>query len=201
MTYRDDKSGSRVALVHRGAGFSIVATSGIIAAGLAQDSLIFSMKHNAIATTKRRVFLSRYVVEFTTITAFAVPVVAARRLSLYRGAGTTPTGGTPLTPAQMDTVTTVPAVDNLVDVRIAAAGGLGAGGFVREANPLDVMSLVHVGAAGGYRDRAYSYHGSAAPQILNPDEAWVISNPVAMDAGGTFQIAIAIDFVIADQLT
>lgn len=198
MPFTDDHGGARVALVHRGDGFTLSATSGVIAAGLAVDSLLFAVKANTLANLKSaRLFLARYVLEYTTIAAFTTPITAGRRLVLARATGGPPTGGNALTPPAMDSGNAPVAALLPVDARIAAAAALAAGGTVREANPLDTISLAHVGTAGAYRDRAYQYHGSSPPITLNPSELLVVSNPVAMDAAGTFQISITLDFQVA----
>ncbi len=52
------------------------------------------------------------------------------------------------------------------------------------------MSLVHVGAAGAYAEAIFEWHASwNRPLELLPGELAVVSNPVAMDAAGTWQLA------------
>jgi hypothetical protein len=53
------------------------------------------------------------------------------------------------------------------------------------------MDLVHIGAAGARQDFVYELAAPFnAPMAINPNELLVVSNPVAMDAGGTFQLTV-----------
>jgi hypothetical protein len=84
----------------------------------------------------------------------------------------------------------VPATTVTV-ARMATTAALTAGGLVRDANPLALLDLVSVGAAGGRLEHVYEL-GAPQPQEwgLNPSEYIVVSNPQAMDAAGTWQLTI-----------
>ena len=58
------------------------------------------------------------------------------------------------------------------------------------------MSLVHVGAAGGYREAVYEYGAAASQPIqLDPGQLLAIRNgTAAFDAAGTWQLAVIVDW-------
>lgn len=200
MTFASDKSAERAVIVPRGLGYSISGTTGTMAAALAADAVIASITHNLLTGTKKRVFVNRIALEFTTIVAFTVPITAGRRLGLYRGSGSAPLGGAVTTPVATNLGDIVAAAaDQVASSRIATTAALTVVGFTREAVPIDVMNLAHVGTAGAYRDRIFTF---AAPSslVLNPDESLVLSNPVAFDAAGTWQASWCVDYAIAEQL-
>lgn len=176
-------------------GFSISGITGIVAAALAADSVVFAMRC-APATNRRRLYVERVRLQFTTLTAFATPVVAARRLGLYRGSTAALTDGAALTPVLKDG-STQDATDDLAvisDARISTTAALTPGTFVREANEIDQISLSHVGASGGQHNEVIEFPD---PQQLLPGELLVVSNQVAMDAGGTFQLQVSVQGHIA----
>lgn len=182
----------RVIHHNRGYGYGVAAVTGTMAAALAQDSLIFSIQCGAQASAQAADRLSlwfdRIRLAFTTIVAFTTPITAARRIGLYRATLGPPTGGTAMAVVKKDSNGDATVV---TDARIATTAGLTANGTVREANPIALMDLVHVGAAGGRQDFLYEL---AAPfnaeQAINPGELLVASNPVAMDAAGTWQLSV-----------
>lgn len=183
----------RVTNFPRGAGFSVAGMSGIIPAALALDSLVFAM---FLPKTDGGAFacIDYLRLAFTTIAAFTVPVTAGRRLGVYRATGGAATGGTPLPVVKKDTSSGASAI---TDARIAAAAALGAAGITRDADDacLGVLDLVHVGAAGARAEFVYELGAAMnAPIELNPNttggELLVVSNPIAMDAGGTWQLAV-----------
>ena len=172
-----------------------------MAAALGADSVIASLTHNLLTGTKKRVFVNRIVIEFTTIVAFTTPITAGRRLGLYRGSGTAPGGGAVTTPVATNLGDVVAAAaDQVASSRIATTAALTVVGFTREAVPIDVLNLAHVGTAGAYRDRVFAFNAPSS-LILNPDESLVLSNPVAFDAVGTWQASWCVDYAIAEQLT
>jgi hypothetical protein len=184
---------TRVIHHNRGYGYGVAGKSGTIGAALAIDSLVFAMlcdpqAGEPVASKRTNVYVDRLELAFTTIAAFTVPVVAGRGLGVYRAAGVAATGGTALAVAKKDT--NAPA-SIVTDVRISAAAALGVAGIVREAAPIGFMPLTHVGAAGGHATFLFEL---AAPmnvdQALQPGELLVVSNPVAMDAGGTWQLTV-----------
>lgn len=182
----------RTLSVNRGYGYSLAVQSGTIAVALAQDSVVFALRADTTANSEMCVFPDRLRLAFTTIVAFTTPVTAARRLGIYRAsnAGAEVSGGTDVLAAIRKKDTNAPA-STVVKAFMATTAGLTLGGLSREAHPLALLDLVHVGAAGG---RAEFIYELAPPQTnewcINPAEYLAISNPVAMDAAGTWQLAI-----------
>lgn len=182
----------RVAIASRGYGFSVGAQSGTVAAALGAGSAVFLLRSSAGAG--RRIFLERLRIEFACLAAFTTPITAGRALALYRGASiTASSGGTTLAPVNKHTTSDISVVSttNSGDLRIATTGALTATGAVWEATPLALTSLVHVGNAGGYKEEIYELGGASAQPIqIDPGQALAIRNPNAMDAAGTWQLAV-----------
>lgn len=184
---------TRVIHHNRGYGYGVSGKTGTIAAALAQDSIVFALlcdpqTATTPASQRLSVYIDRLELAFTTIAAFTTPITAGRCLGIYRAAGVAATGGAALGVAKKDTLAPTSIV---TDVRIATTAGLTVGGITREATPIGFMDLTHIGAAGA-RDR-FVYE-LAAPfnvdEALQPGELLVVSNPVAMDAGGTWQLTV-----------
>jgi hypothetical protein len=167
-----------------------------MAAALAADSIVFAMRADPAGL--KRLNVGRVRLMFTTIVAFTTPITAARRLGLYRATAAAATGGAALTPVAKDTGHAPGS--GVSDARIATTAALGVAGLVREANPIGLLSLTHVGAAGGYIERLYELDGPVAPAVLTPGDLLVVSNPVAMDAAGTWQLAVDVDYNLAAAL-
>lgn len=184
---------TRVIHHNRGFGFGAAGVSGTIAAALAQDSIVFAMLCGPQASTSVRdrlsVYLDRLRIAFTTIGAFTTPITAGRRLGIYRASGAVAaTGGTALGVAKKDTNAPTSVV---TDVRIASTAALTVAGITREANPIGVLDLTHVGGAGGRQDLIYEMSAAiSSEEVIDPGELLVISSPVAMDAAGTWQLSV-----------
>lgn len=183
----------RVLQFNRGYGYAVSGVSGTIAAALAQDSIIlalFCAAQAGLAANKRTgMYFDRIHLAVTTIAAFTTPVIAGRRLAVYRASGAAATGGTVLGVAKKDAVNAPASV--CTDARIAAAALLTVAGITREANPIGTMDLTHVGAAGARQEFVFELAApNNAPLAINANELLVVSNPVAMDAGGTFQLTV-----------
>lgn len=194
---------ARVCFTPRGYGFGIAATTGTIGAALAANSTVFAMRLDPGAS--RRAFIERLRVEFTTLVAFTTPVTAGRRLSLFGAQlSGTPTGGTAIVapmPKHGVSDTSEFSAANGGDIRISSTGTLTVAGTVN-ANPFREMSLAHVGAAGGYREALWEFASGAESQPiqLDPGQAILIRNPAAMDAAGTWQMSVAVDWYEAPAL-
>jgi hypothetical protein len=194
---------ARVILVPRGYGFGVGATTGTIAAALAANSTVFAMRLDPGAT--RRAFIERVRIEYTTIVAYTTAVVAGRRLALFRTQLTgSSTGGTAIatTPQKHGISDTSEfSAANGGDIRIATTGTLTLVGATVDANPLRELSLAHVGAAGGFREATWEFSAAEnQPLQLDPGQGMIIRNPVAMDAAGTWQLSVSIDWHEAPAL-
>lgn len=186
---------ARVALVPRSLrNYGVSGTTGIMAAVLAANSAIFAMRMNASAD--RRAFVERVRIQYTTLTAFTTPVTAGRRIGLYRGSGVNnPSTGTQLAALKKST-SLAPAswAENAGggDIRVATTAAITVTGATYEAVPFAEASLVHVGASGGFAE--YIFDFEHAPIILGPGQIFAVRNPVAMDAAGTFQLVVRVDW-------
>lgn len=175
--------------------------TGTIAAGLAANSAVYAMRSNPGTTKKVRIHWIH--LQWTCIAAFTTPITAGRRLAIFRGAGAAASGGIALgiTPKR-DSLSPPSQCDSAQggDQRIASTGALTVTGITFES-PLKVMSLVHVGAAGAFFEQIFEFDDdTGGPLILNPGELMAIRTGAAMDAGGTWQLAVNVDWTEIDDL-
>lgn len=187
-----------VSLQQRGKGYSISAVTGTIGAALAANSSIFAMRYDAGAGDLRA-YIERIRIQFTTIVAFTVPVTAGRRLAIFRGSGANTAGGTSLPTMVKKNSALNPLSEFDVaqggDVRISTTGALTVTGITFETDPIATMSLVHVGGAGSFYECIFELNANeSAPLVLQPGQLMAIRSPQAMDAGGTWQASIRVDW-------
>ncbi len=188
----------RVTPSPRGFSYGVAGTTGTIAAGLAANGALWSMRSNPAAN--RRVFFERLRLQFTTLAAFTTPVTAGRRLQLVRSTVVTanPSGGAALLPLAKD-VTDTDSIANAAgggDMRVATTAALTMTGVTLDtANVFRQMLLVHCGAAGAFFDCIWEFHATEnAPIILEPGQVLAIVAGQTMDAGGTFQLSVNADW-------
>lgn len=180
-----------------GRRYSLALMSGVIAAGLAASAPLFAMRLNPTATVRAR--FDRIRLQMTTIAAFTVPITAGRAIEVRRGRAAAMTGGTAVTDEGQRTFSDPTSQfddNNGGDVRIASTGALTPGAATFDVQALRLMSLSHVGAAGAFLDREYILPPDRCQEIvIGPGELLVVRNsPNAMDAGGTFQLALELDW-------
>lgn len=190
------KSGQRITIVPRAASYAIAGVTGTMAAALAANSSVFTMRLDPAAGATYKLYVARIRLEWTTIVAFTTPITAGRRLALFRGSAATPTGGTSLT-ANIAKKDTADGATKVIDARIATTGALTVTGVTYEAGQHRDMSLVHVGTAGAYSERIWEFNASDAGGeiVLNQGELLAIRNPAAMDAAGTWQLGVDVDWM------
>lgn len=192
--YPDEKGSNRVTQVHRGNGYTVAGTTGTMAAALAQNAFVFAMR---AATGLAGVLEIRRVrLQWTTIAAFTTPITAGRSLGLYRGAAGTPSGGTALTPRERDTGALSTLGGLAAAAQIATTAALTLNSATKEAEAQALMTLVHAGAAGAYVEELFEFYGETAPISLNAGELLAIAPPAAMDAGGTWQLGVTVDYLV-----
>lgn len=195
ITARIDNRGLRSSTVPRGNAYSVSSITGTVAAALAANATTFAMRLDPGSAVLA--YIERIRIMYTTIVAYTTPVTAGRRLALFRGSGAATSGGTALTSVAKDS-TGSPSECNLAqggDIRISTTGALTVTGITYEADPIRSMTLVHVGAAGAYTESIFEFHASeCAPVILQPGQLLAVRNPVAMDAAGTWQMGINVDW-------
>ena len=175
--------------------------TGTVAAALAANASVYAMRCNP--GSSKLVRIHRVRLQWTTIVAFTTPVTAGRRLAIFRGVGAAASGGTALgVTSERDSNSPASQCDSAQggDQRIASTGALTVTGITFEASPLKTMSLTHVGAAGAYAEAVFEFDDdTGGPLILRPGELMAIRNPAAMDAAGTWQLAVNVDWTeIAD---
>lgn len=189
--------GMHVAVLPHGRGYSVSGATGIIAAALGANSTIFALRLDPSAGSVKA-YIQKIRIVFTTTVAFTVPITAGRRLAVYRGSGANASGGTAITIAGQKDSTHAPSECNTAqggDIRIATTGALTVTGITFETQEFATMSLVHVGAAGAVYEAAFEYWAADNyPITLQPGQLLAIRNPAAMDAAGTWQAAITIDW-------
>lgn len=197
MRVESDKSAARVMVVPRGVGFAVSDVTGTISAALGSGSAVFAMRLDPASPV--RAYVDALRLQFSTIVAYTTPVTAGRRLALYRGSGAAASGGTAIAAAtrkhtgfgadsEFDTA-------NGGDIRIATTGALTTTGITWEANPVAMMSLVHVGNAGNYTEAVFEFPAvESCELVLEPGQLLGIRTPVAMDAAGTWQLGVNIQW-------
>ena len=180
---------------NRGYGFAVVGATGTMAPALAANSLVFALycgqQPSTQASQQSRVYVDRLRLAFTTIAAFTAAITPGRSLGVYRataGAGhALPIGGAALGIAKKNSG----APSSVASAYIATTALLTPGTIVREPNPIAMLDLVAAGAAGALRELVFELAAPMnAPIDIGPDELLVIANPVPMDAGGTWQLAV-----------
>lgn len=191
----------RQVIVPRGYGYCSAAITGTIGAALGANSSVFAMRLDP--SSAKRAFIERIRLEFTSIVAFTTPITAGRRLSLFRGSGAAASGGTAMTAVPKHS--TAPGsefeIANGGDIRISTTGALTVTGITFETAELRALLLVHVGAAGAYTERIWEFAAAECHPIqLEPGQVLAIRNPVAMDAAGTWQLAVNVDWYEAPAL-
>lgn len=184
-----------------GVGYGVTGVTGTIAAALAANSSIFAMRLSP-ATTKKA-YIQKIRVDFTTIVAFTTPITAGRRLAIFRGAGAAASGGTAIAGANAQKSTTYAdsqfTASNGGDIRIASTGLLTVTGITFETDPFKMLPLSHVGNAGAFIERVWEFHeNESEPLILQPGQLIAIRNPAAMDAAGTWQLNVQVEWYERD---
>lgn len=186
---------ARVTLVTRGnRNHCISVQTGTVAAVAAANSTFLAMRLNPSSTLNA--YIQRVRLNFTTITAFTVPVTAGRRLSVFRGTGAAASTGTALA-TPVPKLSSAPgsgfAAVNGGDIRYSGAAALVTTGITFESDPFSSVSLVQAGAAGTSVEYLIDFSGAeASPIVLEPGQLLAIRNPIAMDLGGTWQLSAAI---------
>lgn len=189
---------------HRGNVFVASSVTGTIAAALGANSSVFAMRLDPSAGNINA-YIKRIRCIWTTIVAFTTPVTAGRRLAIYRGSGAAASGGTAIAAAtKLDSLSAASEFDSAQggDIRIASTGALTVTGITFETTELATMPLTHVGAAGNYHDYIFEFgENNSAPIHVQAGQVIAIRNPVAMDAAGTWQLAVQVEWFEEDSTT
>jgi hypothetical protein len=191
-----DKAAARVIVVPRGNGYSASGVTGTVAAALGANSAVFAMRLDPGSSA--RAYIDRVRLQYTCLVAFTVPLTAGRRLALFRGSGAATAGGASMGDA-VPKHTTHPASEFNIgsggDLRIATTGALTVTGITWEAQPIATMPLVHVGNAGNYAEALFEFAASESYEVvLEPGQVLGIRNPAVMDAAGTWQLGVGVQW-------
>jgi hypothetical protein len=163
---------------HRGQTLS--GFTGTMAAGLAANSTVFAARYPA---TETGYGLLKWIhLHYTCLLSFTVPVTAGRRLTLKRGPGADPSGGTALDVARDLSSST----EALWTGQVATTTGLG-GSLTYEAAGRRRLMLAHAGSAGVDYDEIWTFDD---PFVLLPGEICGIVAPATFDAVGTWQLSV-----------
>lgn len=186
----------RVSVLPRAGGYSVSSATGTIAAALAANATVFAMRLDPASAV--RAYIERVRFQWTTIAAFTAPVTVNRRLALYRGSGNATAGGTAIaTVAKKHSVLGGSEFETAQggDVRISTTGALTVTGITYETDAIRAASFVHVGAAGAHHEVIWEFNpAECAPVILEPGQLVALRNPTVMDAGGTWQLTVNVDW-------
>lgn len=185
----------------RDAGQAGSALTGTVAAALAADGVVWSLRYPETAVMPsasplaRRLYVQRIHVQYVTGTAYTTPVTLGRHLKLVRAvaaAGTAnPSGGAAYTMVRKRSDGT----ETLAVGRVATTGALTTTGFTL-GDPLQRIVLSQAGASGAAYDEAWRFDGvEADPLILLPGQALFIAAGATFDAAGTFELQVDVDAV------
>lgn len=183
-----------------GSPYSLVGSTGTMAAALAANSIVFAVGALAATADQRPprgpVVLDGMRMTFTAIVASAAPIAAGRALALYKGLNavqTMPAGGTALTGIAKQTLNTA-GDSGLAGAQIALTAGLTVVGFTRGTTPLGSFDLVGLGAVGARAEKHYRWALEAGHVQLDPGEILVVSNPAIFDALLTWTLTVELDY-------
>lgn len=179
-----------------GSNYAVAAKTGVIAAAAAAGAAVFAMRLDPGSAKKAWVESMR--LRWTTIVAFTTPVTATRSIVITRGSGAASSGGTSISAAtKKDSTYGASEFDVALggDIRIATTGALTVTGITWESVNLGEMTLVHVGAAGGFYEVVYEFSGRNHEIELNSGEVLGVRvGPSAMDAAGTWVLGVEVNW-------
>jgi hypothetical protein len=186
--------------------FNLTALSGIVAASLAADSVLFALRNPSTNTAALR--LKRLVAKWRTITGYTASQelsLAAYQVSAFGSPEADYTGGTDVSAAVRilgpDTASK-PAQSTVIaagNARIATTAGLSHAGTPTIASQPFAFDGVNELAAGatvakGAFDLVWAPSDEASDHakglVLVPGRGFVIRNPIALGAGGTGRLFV-----------
>lgn len=183
--------------------YSVFGATGTMAAGLVAggNSLVLVMMPAPHAGTLFRAYITKVMLEYTTIVAYTAPVTTGRRLIIRRRAVS---GVSSVVPAGGTNNLVMPKRDTLAE-KDPSMFDSRAGGILNTATTatitvnnltqlLDIfatMHLTHVGAAGGRIEETFDF---PHPIVLRAGEALTVEPGVTFDAVGTWQLNMTIEW-------
>jgi hypothetical protein len=165
-----------------------VSSAAVVAAALAQNSSLFSMRLNP--TSGKRVYLWAAYIRINAIAAFTAP---GGDLMLQRFSAATPTAGTGLTlPGDIQKYRSDDPNTELSDVRFSNAA-LTVAGVAFDAGRGPAVYVPQLGANTIIDRNFYDPNTFQRPLELAAGEGFVLRNPIAaMGAGGTWLWSLAL---------
>ena len=185
-----------VGLDPSGSHYTVASKSGTIAAAAAAGAAVFAMRLDPSATNSA--WIDSIRLRWTTITAFTTPVTATRSIVITRGNGAAASGGTAISSAtKKDSLYPASEFDSALggDMRIASTGALTVTGITFETTNLAEMTLIQVGAAGGFYEAVYELSVRNHPIELHAGELIAVRvGASAMDAAGTWVLGVEVNW-------
>lgn len=176
-----------------------------IGAALAANSVVFAMNVGPFVAAEAPAieYIERVKLTWTTIVAFTTPVTAGRALRLSQGTNVAPTGGTLLDPFKKSSSNS--DQESMFEtatggtVRIATTAALGA--IAATGASGGELVLTGFGTAGATVTQTFDFNDTAplcftqppADPIVDAIQSFVIYAPQAMDAAGTWELAVDVD--------
>lgn len=208
--YNLDRSNNSPTIINAsGNGLIHTGATGIIAAGLAANSVLVGIRVlssyqlsglDSVRSQGLPVYLERAKITYTCTTAFTTPITAGRSLILQKAtisgaSGGLITGGQALnTGIKGNGASSPQPFDTSVagtNLRIATTTGLTLNGPVVGSQIIGRMPLTGHGNAGNSLEYEYLATGEhTSPAAFFVEQAFLISNPQAMDAGGQFELTV-----------
>lgn len=176
-----------------------------MSAALAANSVVFAMNVGPFVTAEAPAieYVESIKLTWTTIVAFTTPITAGRALRLSLGTNVAPTGGTLLTPFKKSSSNTEQEsmfqTETGGTVRIATTVALG--GTAATGSSGGDLVLTGFGNAGATLTQTFDFTQTAplcfsqppADPIIEALQSIVIFAPQAMDAAGTWELAVDVD--------
>lgn len=178
--------------------FRYSASTGVIAAGLAANAILFQML--AGQSDRRQAFIERIRLQYTCLTAFAAPLTAGRSLVIAQPSvfSASAVGGNLVAPfykgTQGSNILSLYETFTGGSCRIATTGSIG----VATAAParLATLSLAGFGNAGDRLTTEWLFTGDECAPLwgnsLLSRLLWIYA-PQTFDAGGTFELVVEVD--------
>lgn len=185
--------------------YRVSAVSGLIT-GLNAGDPVFSMRWApALPTTNARSLttfvLERLRVKWRTISGFTAAQEVTLDTFVARAFTANDTGGTAVTLTTNNAKKRTSFPTSVVtDMRISATGALTAGTRTLDANPIATDGFAELAAAatvpkGRFDLEVLDQDQDRFPLVLMPKEGLVITNRVALGAGGTGRLIVEMDWL------
>lgn len=185
-----------------GYGFALSAITGTMAASLAANSTIFTLRNGFAMGGKgglqaSALHIQRIRCKYTTIVAAAA--LTLERLALYKGGGASATGGTTLIPVAKRSLSRLSSAASLTtsgDARISTTATLTVTNTTFDADPSRSRALTSKSnVAGAFDDWIWEFGQDDTQELsLLPGQLIAIRNPVVFPATQTWQMQVDVDW-------